>query len=60
MTAADVAGLTAEVRQLREEVTTLQRVAGLFFEAGRADALGIPPRLPKPRRDSGHLRPVPG
>lgn len=59
MTGADVTGLMAEVGQLRKEVAALARVASLFYEAGRSDALHIPVRLPKPPRDPGHLRPVP-
>ena len=46
MSASGEAILRAEVAALADEVATLRRVIALFYEAGRADALGIAPRVP--------------
>lgn len=42
----DPAVLRAEVKALRAEVDVLRNVVHLFYEAGRADALGLKPRVP--------------
>jgi hypothetical protein len=39
-----LAELAAELAELRVELATLLRIAALFYEAGRSDALGIPAR----------------
>jgi hypothetical protein len=40
----ELAALTEQVGELRVDVASLMRIAGLFYQAGRADALGLPPR----------------
>jgi len=58
-TAAELAALRAEVRDLRADVATLLRLARIFYDAGHADALGIPATAGKPpRRGRGKLTPV--
>lgn len=47
--AHDLAQLQAEIKTLRDEVAALRDTASLFYEAGRADALGVEPRVPRPR-----------
>jgi hypothetical protein len=52
----DLAALAAQVGELRIDVASLMRIASLFYEAGRSDALGIPPQVKGtgPQR-AGHL-----
>lgn len=56
--------LREEVAALRAEIAALRDVFTLAYEAGRADALHLPPRVPKsPRRvedlPARHLTVVP-
>jgi hypothetical protein len=39
-----LADLRAEVARLREDLNVMADVAGLFYDAGHADALGVPAR----------------
>jgi hypothetical protein len=39
-----LADLRAEVARLREDLNVMADVAGLFYDAGWSDALGIPAR----------------
>jgi hypothetical protein len=56
----ELAALAAEIEALRGEVQALVRLAGIFYQAGRDDALhGIPaPARKPPRRGRGKLTPV--
>ena len=61
---ADVSGelgaLRGEIAALRADVATLLRLARIFYEAGHADALGIPATARKPpQRGRGKLKLVP-
>lgn len=54
MTGDEADALRAEVGALAAEVAVMRSVVDLFYEAGRADALCLPPRVP-PRRPGTHL-----
>jgi hypothetical protein len=43
----DLTALAEQVGELRVDVATLMRIASLFYESGRADALGLTPRVPR-------------
>lgn len=44
-TCTDLDALAEQIGELRLDVATLMQIASLFYEAGRADALGLPPRV---------------
>jgi hypothetical protein len=46
----DLAALAEQVGELRLDVASLMNIAALFYEAGRADALGLTPRPSRPLR----------
>jgi predicted HAD superfamily phosphohydrolase len=57
VSAAEVAVLRAEVAALAAEAAAMRHIVDLFYEASRADALGVPARVPARRR--GNLALVP-
>jgi len=57
MSASEVAILRAEVAALTAEVAALRNVVALFYEAGRADALGQSPRVAQIRNAVTDLAP---